>query len=181
MKRPIAHMLPCSAGPVTLRRLAVADLAAFQAYRQDPELGRYQGWSPMSDVEATAFLSEMSSAPLFLPGFWSQVGISEISDPSLIGDIGLFLAEDSRHVEVGFTLQRQSQGRGIASAAVREAIRLAFEQTGADRVLGITDARNAACVRLLERLGMRRTETKDAVFRGESCVEYIYAIERGAG
>ena len=42
-----------------LRRLGVGDLAAFQAYRLDPELGRYQGWSPMSPAEATDFLSAM--------------------------------------------------------------------------------------------------------------------------
>jgi len=75
---------------VTLRRLAVADLAAFQAYRRDPELGRYQGWSPMPDAEAAVFLSEMSRAPIFFPGSWSQLGITEPPDPSLIGDIGLF-------------------------------------------------------------------------------------------
>jgi hypothetical protein len=41
-----------------LRRLATADLAAFQAYRTDAALGRYQGWSPMTDAEARAFLEE---------------------------------------------------------------------------------------------------------------------------
>lgn len=42
-----------------LRQMVPHDLAAFQAYRSIPELGRYQGWSPMSDVEALQFLGEV--------------------------------------------------------------------------------------------------------------------------
>ena len=41
-----------------------SDLAAFQAYRSIPELGRFQGWSSMSETEALSFLTEMSEAPL---------------------------------------------------------------------------------------------------------------------
>lgn len=174
---PIPHL----SGRVTLRRLCAGDLAAFQAYRHDPELGRYQGWSPMNDAEATAFLTEMSSAPLFAPGAWSQLGISESTEPSLIGDLGLFLAADSRHVEIGFTLSRRHQGQGLATLAVRAAIALAFEHTAADRVLGITDARNHASIRLLERAGLHRVETKATIFRGEPCLEHVYQLSRGEG
>jgi hypothetical protein len=36
-------------------------------------------------------------------------------------------------------------------------------------------------VRLLERVGMRRAQTKNAIFRGEPCVEFVYAVARGEG
>ena len=132
----------------------------------------------MSDEEATAFLVEMSSAPLPDPGNWTQIGIAEPGSGRLIGDIGVFIDQDSRYAEVGFTLAHRAQGRGVATAAVREAISLIFAATGVDRVIGITDARNAASIRLLERVGMRRTETTNAVFRGEQCIEYVYAVFR---
>lgn len=173
--------LPHHSGRITLRRLCAGDLAAFQAYRHDPELGRYQGWSPMTDAEATAFLTAMSGAPLFAPGQWSQLAISESTGPGLIGDIGLFLAADSRHVEIGFTLSRRHQGQGLATVAVRAAIALAFEHTTAERVLGITDARNHASIRLLERVGLHRVETQATVFRGEPCREHVYQLSRGEG
>ena len=176
-----ADPLPRLSGRVTLRRLCAGDLAAFQEYRHDAELGRYQGWSPMTDAEARAFLTQMSDAPLFAPGAWSQLGISASTEPRLIGDIGLFLAADSRHVEIGFTLSRRYQGQGLATVAVRAAIALALELTAADRVLGITDARNHASIRLLERAGLRRMETKATVFRGEPCVEHVYQLSRGDG
>ena len=173
--------LPRLGSGFVLRRLAREDLAEFQAYRHDPELGRYQGWSPMSDEAAAGFLVAMSTAALFNPGHWSQIGIAEPDTRRLIGDIGLFLDPDGRHAEVGFTLAHHAQGRGVATAAVREAIELIFGSTRVDRVFGITDARNSASVRLLERVGMRRTETTNAVFRGEPCVEYVHALLRHDG
>lgn len=161
-----------------LRRLAVTDLADFQAYRHDPEVGRYQGWEPWADDRATAFLAEMSEAPLFQPGQWVQIGIANDGDNRLIGDIGLFLAADGTCVEIGYSLGRSSQGKGLATLAVREAIRLAFSHTTTRRVIGITDARNQPSIRLLERVGMMRIGSNETMFRGEACVEYTNAIDR---
>lgn len=135
----------------------------------------------MSDDEAMAFLSEMNTAPLLGLGHWTQIAIAEPESGLLIGDIGVFLDHDGRFAEVGFTLARHAQGRGVATAAVHEVINLVFAATEVDRVFGITDARNSASVRLLERVGMRKTETTNAVFRGEHCVEYVYAVLRNHG
>jgi RimJ/RimL family protein N-acetyltransferase len=181
MDSPGVDPLPRLGHGFLLRRLTSDDLPEFQAYRHDPELGRYQGWSPMSDEEATAFLVEMNTAALLRPGSWTQIGIGEPDSRRLIGDIGVFLDRDGRYAEVGFTLAHHAQGRGVATAAVREAISLIFAVTKVDRVFGITDARNSASVRLLERVGMRRTETTNAVFRGEQCVEHVYAVVRDDG
>jgi aminoglycoside 6'-N-acetyltransferase len=170
--------LPRIAGGVSLRRLATSDLAAFQAYRHDPDVGLYQGWTPMSDAEARAFLDDMSAAPLLRPSRWSQLGIADAGTMGLVGDVGLLLAADGREAEIGFTLARHAQGRGLGAAAVRAAIALAFEVTGAQRVVAITDTRNLPCLRLLERVGMQRTASASALFRGEPCVEHTYFIPR---
>ncbi|HEY0969126.1 MAG TPA: GNAT family N-acetyltransferase [Opitutaceae bacterium] len=170
--------LPHVAGRVTLRRLTESDRPAFQAYRGDPEVGRFQGWRPLSDEDATAFLLAMSAAPLFRPGHWCQLGVSETARPELIGDLGLHLAEDGRWVELGFTLQRSSQGRGLATAAVQAAIDLVFTHTEAGLVRCVTDARNEPCVRLLERIGMKRADTTAAIFRGAPCEEHHYVLNR---
>lgn len=172
--------LPRFGNGFVLRRLGVEDLADFQAYRHDPELGRYQGWSPMSDEQATAFLSEMNRAPLLDPGAWSQLAIAAPEGRPLIGDIGLFLSADGRCAEIGFTLARHAQGRGVATAAVREAIDLVFAARAVDRVVAVTDARNTASVQLLERVGLRRTKSRQALFRGEACIEHVYAVGREA-
>lgn len=161
-----------------LRRLAAADLADFQAYRHDPEVGRWQGWTPWPDAEALAFLEEMAAIPLFQPGRWTQLGIADEATGRLLGDIGIHLAADGRDAEFGFTLARGAQGRGIASAAVLAAIDMVFGQTPAERIHAQTDARNTACIRLLERLGARCVQRIVTEFRGEPCIEWRYELAR---
>lgn len=173
-------LLPRDFSGGRLRRMRANDLAAFQAYRSLPELGRYQGWSPMSDAEALAFLDEMHRAPLFTPGQWMQIAIAEPESDTLVGDIGLYLSDDGTYGEVGFTLQPASQGRGIASRAVVEALRLFFPATGITRVLGITDERNRPSCRLLERIGFEFMESRQVMFRGEACTERVYALSASA-
>jgi aminoglycoside 6'-N-acetyltransferase len=178
MHPPADRLLPREFLVGRLRRLRQSDLGAFQAYRSIPELGRYQGWSPMSEAEALAFLAEMEAAPLFQPGQWIQLGIAELHTDALLGDIGIRLSEDSQTAEVGFTLASSAQGRGVATAAVREAIQLLFTATPVTQVHGITDARNTASARLLERLGFECRETREAVFRGEECREQVFVLPR---
>ena len=173
-----ADPLPRIANDVVLRRLAASDLSAFQRYRNDPLLGQYQDWTVKTDAEAEAFLAKMSVVKLLQPGAWTQIAIADVDGLGLIGDIGLLLRRDGDAAEIGFTLRRESQGRGIGTAAVREAINLVFEQTNAGRVLGIVDARNLESIRLLQRVGMSRAESRVALFRDEPCLEHIYTISR---
>ena len=135
MHSPADSLLPRQFPGGCLRRLRHSDFGAFQAYRRIPELGRYQGWSPMSESEALAFLGEMEATPLFQPGQWVQLGIADPHTDALVGDIGLHLSGDSQTGEVGFTLAPSAQGRGVASAAVQEALQLFFTATPVSRIL----------------------------------------------
>ena len=150
----------------------------FQAYRSIPELGRFQGWTQKSDAEAAEFLAAMGGVPLFPLGDWVQLAIAKPNGDQLLGDVGLFLAADGMSGEVGFTLAPSAQGRGIATEAVRSALELFFHLTSAKQVVGLTDARNVASVRLLKRLGFEHRETRSVVFRGEDCSEEAYALDR---
>ena len=58
----MSEPFPVNGQRVVLRRLVAADLPAFQQYRSDDELGRYQGWSPMSDADAAEFIARMGAA-----------------------------------------------------------------------------------------------------------------------
>lgn len=98
--------------------------------------------------------------------------------PSDLGDIGICVADDETTAEIGFTLEPAAQGRGIATAAIREAIHLLFAATKVQQVIGITDDRNLASIRLLERIGFHCQEKRRAVFRGEKCSEKIYLFTR---
>lgn len=181
MNHSLDYPLPRVTTRATLRRFAAADLANFQSYRGDAELGQYQGWSPMPELEAEAFINEMQSCALFMPGIWCQIAIASNITNELLGDIGICVASDQRTAEIGFTVKRQSQGSGIATDAVREAISILFECTSVQRVLGITDTRNLSSIRLLERVGMQKVLTNAAIFKGEACMESTFSVARQHG
>ena len=171
--------LPRHGKRTALRRLSTSDLARFQAYRVNPEVGRYQGWSAKSTEEAEAFLAEMAAAPLFVPGEWVQLAIAESGTDHLIGDIGVCVRGGNENsVEIGFTLAPEAQGKGLGSEAVRETIAMLFEFTPVETVIAITDTRNLPSIRLLERVGMRLKETVESAFRGEPCTEHVFEVRR---
>lgn len=176
---PFANALPRTTDRLALRRFAIGDLARFQSYRCDPEVGRYQGWSAMDDAGAAAFLSEMAAAPVGVSGAWLQIAVALRATDALIGDIGIGF--DSKRVgvaEIGFSMAPDAQRRGFAAEAVTCALTMLFESGVVDVVEGITDARNAPSIRLLERVGRRLARTQQALFKGEMCTEQIYAIRR---
>jgi [ribosomal protein S5]-alanine N-acetyltransferase len=170
--------LPLRAERAVVRRLLATDLAAFRAYRTDPELARYQGWSSMNEVEAAAFIDEMVSITALIPGDWVQLGIADIRTDQLLGDIGLFLSDDEGSAEIGFTLSAHAQGRGVATDAVRAALQVVFTTSPVQTVRAITDVRNHASIRLLERLRFAFVSKEDTVFKGEPCTESTYTMSR---
>jgi [ribosomal protein S5]-alanine N-acetyltransferase len=174
----LSTSLPLRTPRVALRLLRESDLAAFQAYRGDAELGRYQGWTVMSQAQALEFLVEMAAVTTLVPGDWVQLGIAESQRDDLIGDIGLFLGADGQEAEIGFTLARAWQRQGLAAEAVQAAIRLVFDCSGAQRLRAITDARNLPSIGLLRRVGFTHVETHDTMFRGEPCTEWVFRLVR---
>jgi aminoglycoside 6'-N-acetyltransferase len=180
MDRAVTDPLPILAPPVRLRRFMPTDLVAFQRYRGDPVLARYQGWRAMTDEAARAFITEMQRMPLLQAGRWTQIALADPVSDGLIGDLGVFVADDAATAEIGFTVARSAQGRGVATAAARAALALVFAHTPVRRVLGVTDARNTASVRVLERLGLQRIEVREVVFKDEPCTEWVYAISAPA-
>lgn len=139
-------------------------------------MGRWQGWTPQADEQALAFLNEMATIPLFQPGQWTQLAIADAQTDQLIGDVGIHVSADGQAAEFGFSLARAAQGRGIATAAVRSAIAMVFEQTTVQRIHAQADTRNAACIRLLERLPARLIDRIGTEFRGEACIELRYEL-----
>lgn len=172
--------LPHACERVRLRKLRNSDFRAFHAYRSDPEVARFQGWSPMSEEEAAAFLREYGRDAGLEPGEWAQVGIAALEDDRLIGDAGIWLSPDGQWAEVGLSVNPTVQRAGLGREALTALIALVFAHTAARRVVAATDARNTACLALLEGVGMRLADTAGAEYKGEACTEHVYAIQREA-
>ena len=131
------------------------DAAALFRYRADPAVSRYQGWRPASVDEAAQFIERQQATAFGTPGNWCQFALRLHGSDELVGDLGLHFV-DTDTVELGITLAPAQQGRGLATEALRAALALVFDELGRHRVFASVDPRNHACVKLLERLGLRR-------------------------
>ena len=74
-----------------------------------------------------------------------------------VGFAGLWHFRDPPELELVFGVARDSWGRGFATESARAVMRYAFGELGFARIDAGTDAPNAASLRVLEKLGMRRT------------------------
>jgi RimJ/RimL family protein N-acetyltransferase len=114
-----------------------------------------------------------------IAGDWIQLGVADAVTDQLIGDLGLFLARDGLWAEVGFTLNQENQGQGHATRAVLTAIDLVLASSSAAEIRAVTDDRNDASIRVLDRAGFQFALQQQAVFKGEACTELVYVYRRG--
>lgn len=140
-----------------LRWLRPDDLDDFLAYRSDPLVMRYQSMSPMNREEAVSFIKSQMDNELGRVGGYQQIGIERKSDGKLIGDCALKIqAAEPRIAEIGYTVNRNFQGQGFATEAVRALIGELFGSMAMHKVVALVDVRNPASSRVLEKLGFTR-------------------------
>lgn len=173
--------LPHRLNRILLRRLHPDDLDAFLAYRADPQVARFQGWSPMSSEQALAFLQHESDLDALRPGQWSQLGVTRGDEPDLIGDAGIHLSDDGMTAEIGMSLSRPAQGQGLGTELAGGLIELVFSSTSVNEVLAHADLRNEPCMRALQRAGMTRFATRKTIWKDELCEEACFVQRRNAG
>lgn len=148
--------LPIETERLRLRHFQESDLAAFLAYRNDPEVARYQGWESTTPEQGEEFIAEMRTSEPGTPENWFQFALALKIDDQLIGDIGLRIQDNGRQGMVGYTLTRNAQGQGYMTEALIAVVELAFQQFNLHRIIALVDPLNTASWKLLERIGFRR-------------------------
>jgi len=175
-----------------MNRLETGDADAFFAYRSDPEVYRYQGWAPESPDEAIRFVEGQREIGFDTPGTWFQFAIRGRETGRLLGDLGVrFPEDDTRQVEIGFTIAPAHQRAGYGSEAVRGALDMLLGARGKHRVFASVDPRNTGSLALLERVGLRKEAhfRQSLRIRGEWVDDVVFAVlasewnggERGGG
>ena len=164
---------------LVLRPFRAADVDALHAYRNDPDVGRYQGWSAPTLEEARAFVQRQSELEPGEPGVRAQIAIESKRTGALLGDLFLDTSEDDQ-ARVGFSLAHANQGEGLATEALTTLLSHLFETRGTHRVTALTLAANTRSIALLERVGMRREahHVQSARFEGAWVDEFVYALLR---
>jgi RimJ/RimL family protein N-acetyltransferase len=165
-----------------IRQFCDSDLEPFLAYRNDPEVYRYQGWkTPYPREDGLDFVASAKIAIPGTPGEWLQLAIENKASGEMLGDIAFHVTRSNpRQAYLGYTLARSAWGQGYASEAARKTLDYLFRVLDLHRVIADCDVDNAASIRLLERLGFRREAHYLESFwiETEACwgSEYLYAL-----
>ncbi|MBF4630555.1 GNAT family N-acetyltransferase [Clavibacter michiganensis subsp. phaseoli] len=139
-----------------LRRMATADAPAMWAYRRLDEVTRWVTSRPDDEAAWIAGSAAMLRDQLVLELDGRVVGdlMVRVEDAWAQREVAHLAA--GTQAELGWTLDPAVGGRGLATEAVRAALRIAFEGLGVRRVVASAFADNGPSLRLAERVGMRR-------------------------
>ena len=172
--------LPIETERLLLRYFEPDDIDVLAAMHGDPDLVRWIPWGPRTREQAAEVL-ERKLACRTIEAEGDGLGIAPVLKETgeMIGDFSLqYVSEEHSVAELGYLLTAGTQGRGYATEASREILRLAFEDLGFHRVIARVESRNAASAARAERLGMRREAefVENEWIKGEWQSEIVYAM-----
>lgn len=152
-----------------LRVLRPRDREAFGAYRDDPDVARYQGWDlPFTLADADELIDQMAGLDGPTPGCWVQLAIADPESDELLGDLAVFLDVTGQFAKIGYTIAKPHQGKGYATEAAGAMVDWLFRHTDTHRIGLELDPRNGSSARVAEALGFEYvgTTTGSALVRG---------------
>ncbi|MGW5645747.1 GNAT family N-acetyltransferase [Saccharopolyspora sp. NPDC003752] len=149
---------PITTDRLLLRPFTTDDTADVWAYQRQPEVARYLLWEPRDREQARDAVAQMAGETrLGAEGDCLTLAVVAQELDAIVGQVELvWRSEKHREGELGYIFNPDHQGRGLATEAAREVLRLGFEELGLHRIIGRCNALNTASARLMERLGMRR-------------------------
>ncbi|MDQ3705040.1 MAG: GNAT family N-acetyltransferase [Chloroflexota bacterium] len=165
---------------LVLRKLRMEDAEDMFEYGQDQEIAFRGLWPPLQSLEESqADLADAMEG--YAAGSEISWAIEHRADRKMIGRIGLGPYSRMNHrAEIGYALNRNYWGQGLATEAVSGVLGFAFGEMGLNRVQAIVLPDNIGSMRVLEKAGMRR----EGLLRGYQFVlgkywdVYMYGVLR---
>lgn len=158
---------------VSLRKLTRHDIEHFYTWASDPEVARSMTWEAYTSLdEAEKFLIEVvENHPWF-----KAICVDGIP----VGSITLSQGKgcSSCKAELGYVLSKAYWGKGITTAAVKEAILMGFNDLGIHRIEALVDPDNIASQKVLIKAGMdcEGLLKSYTVFKNSIRDRYFYSI-----
>jgi RimJ/RimL family protein N-acetyltransferase len=175
-----APVWPIHTERLLLRPFKEGDLEALHAMQSDEEVVRYLYYGVRSlDAVRTALARKIASVSIDGEGDGVSAAVILRDTGELVADLSLWMvSEGHKQGELGFTVHPAHQRRGYATEAARPLLDFAFNTAGLHRVIGRTEARNAASVRVFEKLGMRYEAhfIENEWVKEEWQSEFVYAL-----
>jgi len=161
---------------VNLRVMEKEDLSLYMEWANNPEFwGEYLRLLQRSRTEIEKAFEKDSP-------FESKTFIIEKKDGSKIGGVNHFnmLHPMGKFLEIGFALVPSERGKDYCTEAVKIMVDYLFLSKGTVCIQALTDVRNIAPQKVLEKVGFKREGTirKRFFSRGEWRDGYLYSILR---
>ena len=170
---------PLATERLLLRPFTDADADALFVMYGPPDVSRYLYTEPRTRDEIPEMLERAKQLSAIDAHDGLRLAAVLKASGEVVGDLSLWrVSREHRQGEVGYVFDPAHQGHGYATEAVREMLRIGFEEVGFHRIVGRLDARNAASAAVLERVGMRREAhlRENDFIKGEWADELIYAM-----
>ncbi|KUL35394.1 acetyltransferase [Streptomyces sp. NRRL F-4489] len=165
---------------LVLRPFTPQDLDDLHDLHRRPDVTRYLLWDARTrDETAAALATRCRETRLAAEGDNLAIAVQLRATGGLIGEFNLhWLSAELGRAEIGFVQHPDHAGRGYATEAGRQVLRLAFETHGFHRVIGMCNGSNTSSMRLMERLGMRREAyfVQGEMLKGERADLAVYAL-----
>ena len=175
-----APAFPIETERLRLRPFSRGDVDAVYAYRRLDDVARYLFDETMDREAVTEVVqARIGHTALVAEGDKIFLAVEQREGHSLIGEVTLILrSEANRQAEIGYIFHPDFQGRGYATEAARELLRMGFDGAGMHRIYARCAAENIASARVMERIGMvQEAHFREHVFvKGAWDEELIYAI-----
>jgi ribosomal-protein-alanine N-acetyltransferase len=136
---------------LTIRPFAETDFDELLRHRSDPDVMKYLGGVPEAEAVRSRldFYIEHFNKHGFAMGalIWKETG-------AFIGVGGLQLVADGSDVEVGYTVNKNFWGQGIATECAVGCLEFGFHDADLKRIIAQTQSANLGSRRVLEKSGM---------------------------
>lgn len=158
------------------REIRLEDAPALFALDSDPEVMRFLGMDPLTDISQTltVIASIQAQYEQYGIGRWAAI---EKASGACIGWAGLKFIEELNGVkrthDLGYRFLKSSWGKGYATEAAKAFIDFGFREMNLPRITAYADVNHKASRAVLEKCGLRAGNTFED--SGDLCV--WYAIE----
>jgi RimJ/RimL family protein N-acetyltransferase len=142
---------------VHLRRATAADAEDVSRWRNQPTSLRFQASAPRNIEQIRELLAAQEKTEIGPEAEGKFYWIIEV-DGEPAGQVQVAVDGGFRQQlmsTLGYTVAESMQGRGVATAAVRDAIRIAFGTLGLERIEAVAAVENVASRRVLEKTGFQ--------------------------
>lgn len=139
-----------------LRKIEVQDAENMLTYLQDPDVMEYYGLPPFVSTEQV--LDEIAwYNKIFTQQTGIRWGITLKDEDKIIGSLGFLNWVPMHHrVDIGYELNQEYWGKGIASEALQAVLAYGFETMELERVQALIEPANLASIHLVEKHGFLR-------------------------